>query len=65
MLGKRKRLKVEEREMIQEVEMLAWQLGVPVVEVPAMLADDHLKYILSAVLKGMMKVIDSKEEEVE
>jgi hypothetical protein len=64
-LGKRKRLEAEEREMVQEAEMLARQLGVPVAEVPVMLADDRLEYMPPAVLRGMTEAADGEVEEVE
>lgn len=43
-LGKRKRAEKEEAEAIAEVERLSKELGVPLVEVPEMLADDRLEY---------------------
>src|SRR5436309_1918063 len=50
-LSKRKRLEMEERERELEAELLAQQLGVPVEEVPDMLADDRLDYMPPAVLQ--------------
>ena len=57
---------MEERERELEAKLLAWQLGVPVKEVPDMLADDQLDYMLPAVLQKMAeKELTRSKAEIE